>query len=263
MHRLHFNFNSLGLVAATVLLVIGGVLLWGHSRATGETITVCVKKTGLVYVIGEGFKRTDCKPGDTLLSWNTEGPTGPQGPQGLQGPAGAAGMNVHLLDGNGQDLGLLLDADPYGPAFRCFGFTGSVCTSFTPNAKTYRTFIPSANAVIPIRGDGKTQTAVIDPVANRTVFFGGTNCTGTAFVTASDGGIDISTNMLLRATGPRYFAYIGGPSVASPAAQSVIPVPFGQVCLNTSTTTPTALPVQEVTLSFTEPINWPLKIQSQ
>ena len=251
------RINSLTLALATLLLVIGGVLLWGYSRATGETITVCVKKTGLIYVIGEGFKRTDCKTGDTLLTWNAEGPEGPQGPQG---PQGAAGMNVHLVDGNGQDLGLLIDADPYGPAFRCFGFTGSVCTSFTPNLKTYRTFVSSANVIVPVRGNARTQTAEVDPITNRTVFFSGSNCTGTAFVATSDGSFDVSTNMLLRTTGPRYFAYIGGSTVASPSAQSVLP---GQPCLNTSTTTPTAFTVQEVSLSFTEPIAWPLKIQSQ
>jgi hypothetical protein len=57
-------------------------------------ITVCVKNNGLLYVIGEGFSRADCRSNDQLLSWNVGGTPGPQGPageQGLTGPQGPVG----------------------------------------------------------------------------------------------------------------------------------------------------------------------------
>ncbi|MBI4708949.1 MAG: hypothetical protein HY764_01945 [Candidatus Portnoybacteria bacterium] len=47
--------------------------LWTYTRAAGDTISVCVKKSGLVYVIGEGFRRDDCKKNDKLLTWNIQG----------------------------------------------------------------------------------------------------------------------------------------------------------------------------------------------
>src|SRR3989344_6196884 len=74
----------------TVGLTIG---LWTYSQAIGDTINVCVKKSGLIYVIGDGFRRSDCKNNDTLLSWNTQGPKGDPGPQGLQGEIGPMGTN--------------------------------------------------------------------------------------------------------------------------------------------------------------------------
>lgn len=40
-------------------LVIVALFLgvWTYTRAVGSQITVCVKKSGLVYVIGQDFKR--------------------------------------------------------------------------------------------------------------------------------------------------------------------------------------------------------------
>ena len=43
-------------------------------------------------MVGEGFKRADCKRNDRLVSWNIEGPQGPQGVQGSQGEPGVAGL---------------------------------------------------------------------------------------------------------------------------------------------------------------------------
>lgn len=74
---------------------------WTYTRAGGEQITVCIKKNGLVYVIGEAFKRTECKGTDSLLSWNSDGVQGPkggkgdtgeQGPKGDRGDSGSAEM---------------------------------------------------------------------------------------------------------------------------------------------------------------------------
>ncbi len=76
----------------SAVLVLGvavfSLISWTLAQAAGETITVCVKKGGTMYMVGEGFKRADCKDNDQLLSWNV---TGPQGIQGLQGVPGAIG----------------------------------------------------------------------------------------------------------------------------------------------------------------------------
>ena len=77
-----------------------------------QTLTVCIKDNGLVYAIGNGFHKADCKKNDKLFTfdWNTiggvgatgasgaTGQTGPTGPSGFgetgsTGPAGATGAN--------------------------------------------------------------------------------------------------------------------------------------------------------------------------
>lgn len=52
---------------------------------------MCVRRTGLVYIVGEGFRREDCRGRDQLITWSTQGTPGPQGEPGQQGPQGPAG----------------------------------------------------------------------------------------------------------------------------------------------------------------------------
>ena len=87
------------------IFVFGGIIvligvLWTYTQATGDEITVCVNKSGVVHMVGEGFKRADCKNNETLITWNIQGPKGEkgdkgdqgeQGPVGPQGPAGPQG----------------------------------------------------------------------------------------------------------------------------------------------------------------------------
>ena len=65
------------LIAAAMFL---GLRL--YSRADGGVITVCVNKNGVMHIIGEGFKRTECNKNETLLSWNIQGLPGPKGEPG-------------------------------------------------------------------------------------------------------------------------------------------------------------------------------------
>lgn len=68
---------------------------WVYTKAEGLTLEVCVKKSGLIYVIGEEFKRSECKKNDSLLSWNTagiQGPKGDKGDTGITGPQGTQGV---------------------------------------------------------------------------------------------------------------------------------------------------------------------------
>lgn len=60
--------------------------------ADGPTITACVKKDGAMYLVGESFRRDDCRGTDKLISWNVAGPQGPQGVAGAAGPAGPQGQ---------------------------------------------------------------------------------------------------------------------------------------------------------------------------
>jgi hypothetical protein len=74
-----------------VLASLAGFATFTVARADSPTITVCVKESGLLYVIGDGFRRADCRRNDQLITWNIGGTPGPQGPQGPIGPQGVAG----------------------------------------------------------------------------------------------------------------------------------------------------------------------------
>ncbi|MDH5264671.1 MAG: hypothetical protein OEX21_07980 [Betaproteobacteria bacterium] len=60
--------------------------------ADASTITACVKNDGAMYLIGERFRRADCRANDQLISWNVAGPQGPQGTAGATGAAGPQGQ---------------------------------------------------------------------------------------------------------------------------------------------------------------------------
>jgi hypothetical protein len=78
------------------LLVLTGVLLGvgsGVAIATipnGDVINACYSKSGGALRVID-LSVTNCKGGETSLSWDTSGQPGPQGPQGPAGPAGPAG----------------------------------------------------------------------------------------------------------------------------------------------------------------------------
>jgi len=83
------------------LAILFVFILWSYSNAESGIITACVRKDGLVHIIGDGFRRTDCKEKETLLSWNTQGPQGIQGPQGEQGlPAQTGAGNIAFYYGD-------------------------------------------------------------------------------------------------------------------------------------------------------------------
>src|SRR3989344_7385047 len=78
-----YFFSAASMKYAPLTLASGVALLalhssWTLTHAEGTTITICVKDSGKVYVVGEGFRETDCRGHDQLLSWNIEGQPGPQ-----------------------------------------------------------------------------------------------------------------------------------------------------------------------------------------
>ena len=79
-----------GVVAVTGL---SATVVTQANAAPIDEVTICVKKNGVVYVVGDGFKKADCKKNDSLIVVNSgaQGPIGPQGPIGLTGPQGIQG----------------------------------------------------------------------------------------------------------------------------------------------------------------------------
>jgi len=84
-----------------------------------NTVTICVKNSGFVYVVGQGFWTKDCGKRDKLITINTAGvpgpkgdkgdtgEVGPQGPKGDQGEQGTQGLQgVQGDKGERGDTGL-------------------------------------------------------------------------------------------------------------------------------------------------------------
>lgn len=77
------------IVVGIVILAVAGV--FAVTNADVGAITACIRKDGLAHFIGSGFKRSDCKKNEQLLTWNVQGPKGDKGDVGLAGPVGPMG----------------------------------------------------------------------------------------------------------------------------------------------------------------------------
>lgn len=110
------------------------------------------------------------EPGDQGVS-GPQGPKGEQGEpgakgdtgaQGPQGPTGMASTSLHLFDGNGQDLGILVDVD----------FDSSANTNY------YYTYLPTVGAITKFTVPGGHEGFRL----NRTLYFSEIDCTGTPYI---------------------------------------------------------------------------------
>lgn len=71
------------------VLVVGVGVAFAQIPAQDGTISACYSRNGgALRIVDEG---TDCKNGETRLTWNQKGEPGPAGPAGPGGPAGPAG----------------------------------------------------------------------------------------------------------------------------------------------------------------------------
>src|SRR5436305_1858829 len=97
-HMLQQFFKKSAIAVLVAVLALAAVfsLSTKANAATVDSLTLCIKSSGLTYVIGTGFKVTDCKGNDKVVTINSSangqpGAQGPVGPVGPQGPAGDKG----------------------------------------------------------------------------------------------------------------------------------------------------------------------------
>ncbi|MDP3772516.1 MAG: collagen-like protein [bacterium] len=239
------NYKLIAGVLFLLLIASMGFSVWRYTQAAGDEITICVKKNGLVHVIGEGFKRADCKKNESLLSWNMEGPQGPkgdkgdQGEQGTKGDAGLAGKNssqLHLFDNNGQDLGILL------------GIGGGGFTTYLPSLDIYVLFGLNES----IRDSNSLRVGTLGNLIYKTP-----NCTGPQFVENGDlnplGLISDNTHThffrALYNTTQRILADEGTSRLTSSGCISL----HGNYLFLTD--------IEEISLPFHEPLTLPIQIR--
>lgn len=61
------------------------------NRFSAQAFTVCIRDNGLMYSVGDGFRRQECRSRDRLVSFRLAGATGATGPAGATGGTGPAG----------------------------------------------------------------------------------------------------------------------------------------------------------------------------
>lgn len=90
-------------ISISLLLVI---LSYNFVKAQSEQITLCIKNSGLVFVMSERSKKAECTRNDQTLVFNKTGEQGPKGDKGEngdigpQGPKGDDGKSLSRGSGN-------------------------------------------------------------------------------------------------------------------------------------------------------------------
>jgi len=186
-----------------------------QTSAAENVICACVKENGQMRLSGSG----QCKPTESLLCWNVEGPQGPQGEQGLKGDAGETGSQGEQgpqgLTGDKGDKGDTGDVGATGPpgegVIKVFSaddeLIGTLVDFHNKTNSPYidpniTVFIPSLGKFIQLdlgKGFNLYQPHFLNidyfwPV--RTIYFKTPDCSGTPYV-ANDVGSTIN--------GDRYF----------------------------------------------------------
>lgn len=137
-----------------LFLVLSCVLL--TATAYAETFDACRTPSGRVYLIGakeDGFNRQECKRRDTPFIFN-------------ENPTGNDRMELHLFDGDGQDLGIIVSR--------------RVITQPSDSLTDTTTYVKEADVFVHV-WQGRNNAAALNGVGNNTRFTG-LNCTGTAFL---------------------------------------------------------------------------------
>jgi hypothetical protein len=99
-------------VASALVLVVGSSVALGAIPGAGGVISSCYAKVG-GYLRVIDADRSECKSGESPLTWSQQGipgPKGDKGDQGIQGPVGPAGPQ-----GPQGEQGIQGPAGPQGP----------------------------------------------------------------------------------------------------------------------------------------------------
>jgi len=276
--------TTLSLGIAAVSLILTGTIT--YAQLTNDAINGCITKAGMLRVLDTAAGETECKQNETPIAWNVTGPQGPKGdtgeqgepgsagpagpqgekgdkgdkgdpgepgpagpqgdagPTGLQGPAGEDGVDgqdgrdgtsLHLEDGRGQDLGVLLSI----------------------SSNRYNTFSSELDALLQftISQDGR----VIHVTGGKQLYYMEENCHGNPFVGFVT---DLDRALFYGDWDPSGRLYKHDFSEA-PQKRISLSEWMGGACQNVTREIEHAIDIEEVSLPFTEPLAWPLRIVAE
>lgn len=137
------RYPARALLVAVAIIALGGGVAWA-TIPNGGVINACYAKSGgSLRVIDASV--TNCKSGETALSWDAQGtpgptgPAGPAGPTGATGPAGPAGPTGPA--GPQGDVGPTGPAGPTGPS----GMAGYEVVTATDSGNNSNLAVATAN----------------------------------------------------------------------------------------------------------------------
>lgn len=165
-----------------------------------------------------------------------QGPVGPRGPQGEKGEPGSAGIDgkngtsLLLEDANGQNLGLLIDADNDG--------------------RNFITYLEKDAIILRLdqqRTDG--GRAIISSIG--TVRFTEEGCAGDAYMTT------LGQPQWSFVTGGRFFVFTSGAMVPLLQTHSEL---TQHGCVNETNTLTDVYPLNEIPAPVSLPLAWPLRV---
>jgi len=207
-----------------------------------QTPTSKLTVSGAIESTAGGFKFPD---GTVQQTAQLVGPEGSMGPPGPQGPAG---QQLHLVDANSNEIGILLNTEPDG------------------NHALHYVYLPTLGVIAKIKDSEYFRSATILSANSQgsnwisPVAFDGPNCTGTAFIPFSN--TDSFSRFALTKTGTsRYFKFSGQVAPSITALSSINTNPSACQSINSSYQNVPIL--QEITLPFSDPLAWPLQIVMQ
>ncbi|MEK7621885.1 MAG: hypothetical protein AAB415_01770 [Patescibacteria group bacterium] len=161
------------------------------------------------------------------------GSAGPQGEHGEPGERGPAGSPLHLYDANGQDLGILLSADP------------SAATYFI-------SYLPNPGIFLELRQVGRTVKIENEDA----VWFGQKNCIGTPY--GANNGNPGGTFVHRHGSA---FRYTDGLAQNLPVFSASSLEPEGTCRNGQGNVGSELIPMEEVPLSLNFPLTWPLDVR--
>ena len=214
-------------VLLPAILLVSGMSLWALAVGSGGEITVCVGDGGSLRLIEGRVKPVGCTK---TLTWNV---AGPQGPQGERGPAGPG---LHVQDANGQDLGLMVSG---------------LAATYLPQLDLFADF-----------NDGHPPQ--FQPWMGTEIYFAQPDCGGPAYLDAGRIYSSRSTRSIW-AGNPDVFGRFQVPHDAQKLTITARSQPSGDggfSCRNISRDY-LVYPLEPVTLPFTEPLGWPIRIVEQ
>lgn len=208
-----------------------------------NAFVLCTRRIGAPIRIREVCKITESQVNLTVSGTSLFSPPLALSAASLEGTVSVS--SLHVKDGAGQDLGYFIGTD--GSQYQTVLESLGVIAQFATNLGQPFVFIPVPADQVPL--------------------YTGTNCTGDLYIRASAivGSAGVQGIFYIDSFIPTYGRIQPGSSASVVTFSSTFTTTTGSHCLNypsSVTAAFLAFPGEEIDLPFTEPLTWPLHLES-